>query len=301
MYTLGIIVILVSGIWFLIARSKKRLAANPKGWQVPAAILGGGGALLILGIVCSVAGAASRNKEAREAQRQTEADSVFAWTIAENPDTASLEDIRKAVGVLSKYNVTPSEELRTRGINLHLKKADSLTQVVLSLPNPTNLTGGQSMRADVKSAILFLGEIQIYGELNSSQQNKYNTFENRLKRKHETLDNYCKPEEERLERKRQLEEERLAQEAKREEEAPLQRELFAIALENSYLDNGLETTAVAIGHNSNVLCITGPWINKVQVHEIKKNSEFLTKLKGLGFKEILLANDDTGKKFHWDL
>lgn len=88
MYTLGIIVILVGGIWLLIARSKKRLAANPKGWQVPAAILGGGGVLLILGIVCSVVKGPSNEVERIVAADETESLTTLPDYIVLNEDVS---------------------------------------------------------------------------------------------------------------------------------------------------------------------------------------------------------------------
>lgn len=126
MYVIGIIVVLVGGIWFLIARSKKRLAANPKGWQVPAAILGGGGVLLILGIVCSVTGAAS-HKRGRVVATGDSTQQLESTV----PDEESLPEEKR-------------KEIWEEMVSLNMKMRRQVLDKHANLVDPTKLKAGQT-------------------------------------------------------------------------------------------------------------------------------------------------------------
>lgn len=166
-------------IWLIVSLGKKRRATHPKGWRLPLIIAGCSLAAAIgFGILSNalegleIATKAEEDKIARA--EKAERDSVFAWAISDNPDTASLTDIREAVGIFDKRGWEPSEELLERGIALHLDEAENEVKDAATL-------------SEIEEAFAILDDVDLYGELNWQQQNKLDNLEWQLDQKREAI------------------------------------------------------------------------------------------------------------------
>jgi hypothetical protein len=165
---LGVLALIVGAVWLPISLGKKRRTTNPKGWRIPAIILAAG---LLFIIIPSVLLSKQEERIAqKQAVKEAERDSIFAMAISANPDTANIQDIRRAVEIFKDRNWKPPQKLLTQGINLHLIVADSMIKEVTTL-------------AEIDVALVGLKEVYFYGELNSQQQNKLDRLEQQLNQK----------------------------------------------------------------------------------------------------------------------
>ncbi len=260
--TVAVIAILTGIIWLIIALTKKRRTANPKGWRIPTIILASG---IVLSII---AGAISGGLEKRQVKKRVQeeaatqlrlakADSVFAWTIAENPNTVSRSGISRAVGTFQERHWDIPENLRKRWIDLRLAWVDTLSSNAKTLTECANANSA-------------LNEIRDYRPLSQSQRSKFDGLKNRLSYKTRVF------------QAKADKEERLAKIKARKE--------YADRLESVYLDNGKNTTITALGSNATTLKIKWVLMSRVTANEYGKSTEFLQLLRELGFKKLILTD-----------
>lgn len=270
--TVAVIAILTGIIWLIIALTKKRRTANPKGWRIPTIILASG---IVLSII---AGAISGGLEKRQVKKRVQeeaatqlrlakADSVFAWTIAENPNTVSRSGISRAVGTFQERHWDIPENLRKRWIDLRLAWVDTLSSNAKTLTECANANSA-------------LNEIRDYRPLSQSQRSKFDGLKNRLSYKTKVL------------KAKADKEERLAKIKARKN--------FAPRLERTYLDKRMDVTVTTLGQNATTLKVKWILASRVDAYEIGNDAEFLQLLRELGFKKFIIT-DGYDETWYWNL
>jgi hypothetical protein len=78
---------------------------------------------------------------------------------------------------------------------------------------------------------------------------------------------------------------------------PEQRRKFALDYENKFKDKGMNATVTTTGDFHTTILIQGNVVNGPSVHGMKDNVNEIQKLRGMGFKHLIM----TDGKLSWDI
>lgn len=221
--------------------------------------------LVVIGILM---GCDSKAERERQAAAQRLADSVFVWTIAENPDTVSRSTADSTIAIFKKRGWDIPDNFRKCWIDLRLAWVDTLFH-------------NAKTQTECENANQALNEVLDYEPLSQSQRSKFEGLKNRLNYKTKVL---IAKEKEKLAKEEKLaaEKERLAKIEARKE--------FADKLEYIYLDKGMDVTVTVSGSDATTLKIKWILISRVTAHEFGQDTELLQLLRECGFKKLILTD-----------